>query len=118
MGRRLTEEEDKGNAIQDQDVRYVGNASVAKELHLLFCGAHEQETRGIEKLSTVSMLFITRDINGTHEWRKILEAVRIRSISTKSRSISEHERNLNHTSKSSRHERVTEDCMDHCAQHQ
>lgn len=63
-GRRLTEEEDKGDAVQDQDVRYVGNASVAKELHLLFCGAHEQETRGIEKLSTVSMLFITRDING------------------------------------------------------
>lgn len=37
----------------------MSNAGVAEELHLLFRGAHKQETRGIEELSTVSVRFET-----------------------------------------------------------
>ena len=37
----LTEEQQEADAVQDQDVRDVGDVVIAQELHLLFGGAHE-----------------------------------------------------------------------------
>lgn len=50
LGNQLTEEDDEGNAVEDQDVGHVGDACVVQQEHLLLGGTHEEETGGIEQL--------------------------------------------------------------------
>lgn len=44
------EEEEEGDRVEDEDVRDVGYAGVGEEVHLFFCGTHEEETGSIEEL--------------------------------------------------------------------
>ena len=44
------EVEQEGNGVEDEDVADMSDVGVAQEPHLLFCGAHEEEPGGIEKL--------------------------------------------------------------------
>lgn len=62
MEQHICEEEDEeGEGIEDEDVGNVGYASVGYHLHLLFCGAHEEEAGGVEELWGVSIIYF-RDV--------------------------------------------------------
>ena len=45
----LTEEQQKADAVQNQNVRNVSDVVVAQKLHLLLGGAHEQEATGVKQ---------------------------------------------------------------------
>ena len=47
--RKLTEEQQEADAVQDQNVGDVSDVVIAQELHLLLGGAHEQEATGVEQ---------------------------------------------------------------------
>lgn len=49
-GDQLTEEDEEGHAVKDQDVGHVGDACVVQHEHLFLGGAHEEEARGREQL--------------------------------------------------------------------
>lgn len=55
---------------------------------------------------------------GTYKWRKILEAIRFCTAHANGRLIAQHERNLDDAGQPSRHQRVSENRMDHCTDHQ
>ena len=42
------QEEQERNAVEQEDVRDVGDAGGGKEVQLFLCGAHEQESRGVK----------------------------------------------------------------------
>lgn len=44
------EEGEEGETVEDQDVGNVVNARIADKSHLLFSGAHEEESRGVQQL--------------------------------------------------------------------
>lgn len=45
------EVEEEGDGVEDEDVGDVGDVCVGEEFHLFFCGAHEEEAGGVEKLA-------------------------------------------------------------------
>ena len=49
------EEEQEGNAVEEEDVRDVGDAGVGQEVHLFLRGAHEKEAGSIEQLCVESL---------------------------------------------------------------
>lgn len=62
QGNQLTEEEEESDAVEDQDVGYVGDACVVQQKHLFLGGAHEEEAGGIEQLRKRKQVSIILDI--------------------------------------------------------
>ena len=99
----LTEEQQKADAVQNQDVRNVSNVVVAQELHLLFGGAHEEEPTGVkqegwqvlEAVDLVVVLAVRSDIRGSL--------------------VAEDEADLDDPGQTCCHERVAENSMNMCA---
>jgi hypothetical protein len=100
----LTEEQQKADAVQNQDVRNVSNVMVTQELHLLLGSAHEQEATGVkqegwqilEAVDLVVVLAVRSDIRGSL--------------------VAEDEADLDNPGQACTHERVAEDGMNVGAQ--
>lgn len=78
VGNQLTEEEEESDAVEDQNVGYVGDACVVQQDHLFLGGAHEEEAGGIEQLRKRKQVSIMLDIphrperrhtNGVRYWK-------------------------------------------------
>lgn len=92
----LTEEKQKGDAVQDEDVRHMGDMRVGENLHLLLGGTHEEETGGIKE-----------------KRRKVLEAVGIIPIGRESVFIPKHEGDLYNSRQASGHQCIAKDGVNH-----
>ena len=62
--------------------------------------------------------FSLRLLSGTYEWREVLETVRVQASHTDSGLVAQHERNLDDTGDTSCHQGISEDRVDHGADHQ
>jgi len=95
MEKHVCEEEDEeGEAVENEDVGDVRDACVGDELHLLFCGTHEEEARGIEQLY-FGQQKIGRSEEEAYERRDVLPAVGIAILGDGVR-IPEDDRNFNY----------------------
>lgn len=98
--KRLTEEKEKGNAVQDENVRDVSHASITQQGHLLLGSAHEEEAGSVEE-----------------EGRQILPAVVVVDIVLiDGVAVSQDKGNLDDAGKAGSHEGVAKDGVDHGAE--
>lgn len=97
----LTEEKQKRNAVENQNIRHMGNMRVREYLHLLLCSTHEEEARGVEQ-----------------ERSEILEAVGVGAIGRRGAAIAKHKRNLNDPGDTGSHKGVAKDGMNHAGERQ
>ena len=76
------EKEQERDAVEEENVRDVGDAGGGEEVHLFFRGAQEEETGCVEELVCKSAIKQRVDVTrrdafdrGTYKGRKILEAI-------------------------------------------
>lgn len=75
----LTEVEEEGNAVEDEDVGDMCDVGAGDERHLLFCGAHEEETCCAEELVVVS---IALDTSVLKHWTRLTKGVKCWKLCT------------------------------------
>src|ERR1700712_1229106 len=114
LPQKLTEEQQESNAIQNQNVRNVIDASSVHQLHLFLGSSHEEESTGTEKLYFESVdVQMCTGIDSTYEWWQILEAIWVCSIFRHILLIFHNEADLNTPRHSSSHESVSENAVRH-----